>query len=95
VSAQRKRKRTSPKPRPLPLVSSNRVLTALRRLGFIDGPAKGSSHLSMHRLRADGKIDVVSVVLDQNPMPRGTLHGILKTGNVSHLDFLKALGVKR
>jgi len=94
VSPQRK-KRPSPKPRPLPLVSSNKVLVALRHLGFVDGPAKGSSHLSMHRRRPDRKIDVVSVVLDQNPMPRGTLRGILRTGNVSHPDFMKALGLKR
>lgn len=67
----------------------------MRRLGFVDGPAKGSSHLSMHRTRPDGKIDVVSVVVDQNPMPRGTLHGILKTGDVSHAEFMTALGKKR
>ena len=98
MSTQRRRdarknqaKRVTPKPQSTPLVSSNKILAALRRLGFNDGPAKGSSHLSMHRARPNGGYDVTSVVLAEKEVPQGTLDGILATANVSLDEFLKAL----
>lgn len=88
-------KRTTTKPKRPPLLSSDEILAALRRLGFEDGPAKGSSHLSMHRPREGGGNDVVSVVIGEKEVPRGTLAGILDTGNITLDDFLKALGRRR
>lgn len=87
-------RRATSKPPPLPLVSSQQVLAALRRLGFSDGPAGGGSHHSMHRPRRDGGKDVTVVVLNRNPVPRGTLTGILRLANVSNAEFVRALGKK-
>lgn len=102
MSTQRRRaarknrpKRATPKPIPLPITSSVKIQAAFRRLGFIDGPTKGSSHQSMHRARADGGHDVISLVMGESKVPKGTLDGILKTGNVSPDEFRKALKRKR
>ncbi len=65
-------------------------MAALRRLGFVDGPAKGSSHQSMHRPRPEGGHDTVSVVMGEKEVPAGTLDGILLTGNVALTEFLDA-----
>ena len=83
------------KPVRLPLVSSAQLVAALHRLGFQDGPAKGSSHVSMWRARPDGGKDVTSVVLGRKEIPRGTLRGILEVANVAETDFLSALGKRR
>ena len=93
MNAKRKR-RASPKSPPLPLVNSEQVVAVLRRLGFSDGPAGSGSHHSMHRPRPDGGKDVTVVVLNRNPVPRGTLTGILRLANVSNAEFLRALGKK-
>ena len=84
-------KRKSPKAQRLPLISSDRLVAALHRLGFVDGPAKGSSHLSMWRARTDGGKDVTSVVLGKKQIPRGTLKGILELARVTQDEFLAAL----
>lgn len=83
--------RSSPKPLRLPLVSSDKLIAALHRLGFNDGPYKGSSHNSMWRPRDGGGKDVTSVVLAQKEIPRGTLKAILELANVSAADFKRAL----
>jgi len=76
------------------LFSSEQVVSALLRLGFEIARQKGS-HASLRRRRADGGHDVTVVVLDCNPLPKGTLLGILKQGNVSYEEFLDAAKVKR
>ena len=81
----------TPKPKPLPLVSSERLVAALHRLGFFDGPAKGSSHVSMWRPRAGGGKDVTSVVIGKKEVSRGTLKGILELGHVTQTEFVDAL----
>ena len=83
--------RAIPKPPPLPLVSSDRLVAALRRLGFTDGPYHGSSHNSMWRQRDDGGKDVAVVVLAKKEIPRGTLKAILELANVSPEEFRRAL----
>lgn len=84
-------RRRSPKPSPLPLVSSDQLVAALRRLKFLDGPAKGSSHLSMWRPRPGGGKDVTPVVLGKKEIPRGTLKGILELARVTQAEFVAAL----
>jgi predicted RNA binding protein YcfA (HicA-like mRNA interferase family) len=79
----------------LPLTSSDRTIAALRRLGFLDGPTKGSSHISMFRPRADGGKDVTSVVTGKKEIPRGTLKGILEVARVTQIEFLAALNKDR
>ena len=75
----------------MPLVSSQRLVVALRRLNFIDMPATGGSHHTMWRPRSDGTKDVCTVVLGKREVPRGTLTSILKQANVPLATFIKAL----
>lgn len=95
MSKRQPAKGSRPKQRPLPLASSDQTVAALHRLGFFDGPAKGSSHTSMWRPRAGGGKDVTSVVLGKKEIPRGTLKGILELGNVTQAEFLAALKKQR
>jgi len=74
----------------LPLCSSRQIVAALKRLGFVPGPAKSSSHQSFCRRRGD-KTDITVVVLGEREVPRPTLVGILKLANVSRAEFLKHL----
>jgi predicted RNA binding protein YcfA (HicA-like mRNA interferase family) len=80
----------------LPLISSNQLIAALRRLGFVDGPTKSGSHFSMYRPKPEGTgRDVISVVLNQREIPRGTLDSVLKAGRISREELLRALARKR
>jgi hypothetical protein len=45
----------------------------------------------MYRERPDGAKDVTVVVLAKREIPRRTLRSILKLGNVSEAEFLRAL----
>ncbi len=76
----------------LPLVSSERLMAALIRLGFTADPKpSGGSHLSLYRERPDGTKDVTTVVLGKKELPRGTLRAILRLAKVSDDQFIAAL----
>lgn len=85
------RPRKTPKQQALPLTSSSKVVAALRRLGFYDGPENSGSHMTMWRPRPDGGKDVTTVVLGASQIPRGTLKSILRLAKVSQGDFVAAL----
>lgn len=91
---QTKKARKAPKPRPLPLVSTEKAFGAFYKLGFREGPNKSGSHQSISRSRKGGGTDTIPLVLNQKEIPIGTLKGMLRTGNVSEADFLRALGRK-
>jgi len=67
----------------LPLLSGRQVLSALRRLGFVEIHRKGS-HVKMKH--ADGRI-IVFPYHDQ--VDRYTLKGALKDADVDLEEFLK------
>lgn len=95
MSKRKPGKRKTAKPRPLPLISSDRIVAALHRLGFFDGLSKGSSHVSMWRPRAGGGKDVTAVVMGKKEVPRGTLKGILDLARVTQGEFIAALHKER
>ena len=71
-------------------------MSALLRLGFVPDPnPSGGSHLSMYRGRPDGAKDVTVIMLGKKEIPRGTLRSILRLGNVSESEFLRAVGKRR
>jgi len=71
-------------------------MSALLRLGFVpDSNPSGGSHLSMYRQRPEGTKDVTVIILGRKDIPRGTLRSILKLGNVSESEFLRAVGKRR
>ncbi len=47
--------------------------------------------MTMFRERPGGAKDVTVVVLGKKEIPRGTLRDILRLGNVSDVEFLRAL----
>jgi len=71
-------------------------MSALLRLGFVpDRNPSGGSHLSMYRERPDGAKDMTVIILGKREIPRGTLRSMLKLGNVSESEFLRAVGKRR
>jgi len=68
----------------LPIISGQKVIKTLVKLGFVVVRQK-SSHVFLQR-----ESDTVTVPL-HNPVKKGTLKSILKQANVSLDDFLKVL----
>lgn len=67
--------------------SSDEVLWALQRGGFEICRTDGS-HCTLKRKRVDGQHDMTVVVLDQKPVPDGTMKSILALANVEYDEFL-------
>lgn len=74
----------------LPLCSSNEVIAALERLTFERRRKSKGSHQAMVRDRGGHK-DITIVPLGKREIPRGTLKSILRLGNVTPGEFMKAL----
>ena len=49
----------------------------------------------MYRERPDGAKDMTVIILGKREIPRGTLRSMLKLGNVSESEFLRAVGKRR
>lgn len=80
----------------LPLCSSDQIIRALERAGFQAAHtsgrnAKGGSHRTDVRERADGGSDVTVVVLNKREAPRGTLRSILRLASLTADEFLDRL----
>jgi len=74
----------------LPSLSSERLIRALRRAGFVDAPKRGKgSHHALLKRDADGRIRLV-VVPQRKDIPRGTLHAILQQAGLT-ADELRRL----
>lgn len=69
----------------LPLLSGQRVLTALKRLGFIEIHRKGS-HVKMRH--PDGRVIVFPY---HHEVDRWTLKGALKDADIEIEEFLKQI----
>jgi len=75
----------------LPVVSSDDVISALRRRGFVYAPKRGKgSHVALYRADETGRTRLVIVPKRKN-LPRGTLNGILEQAGLTREDFLKLL----
>ncbi|MFW6105423.1 MAG: type II toxin-antitoxin system HicA family toxin [Chloroflexota bacterium] len=69
----------------LPVISGDRCISALKRVGYRVARTKGS-HV---RMRCPGRRPVT--VPKHHELDRGTIKGILRTANVSVEEFIKLL----
>ena len=74
----------------LPVVSSKKVIKALRSAGFEDAPKIGKgSHSAMIKRSADGVRLVI--IPDRKSIPIGTLRAIIDQAGLSRDDFINLL----
>ena len=74
----------------LPVVSSKKVIKALRSAGFEDAPKRGKgSHSAMIKRSADGVRLVI--IPDRKSIPIGTLRAIIDQAGLSRDDFINLL----
>ena len=72
----------------LPLVSSDTIIRTLNKAGFEAAPHQGKgSHGALHTVDDDGN-QLLVIIPHRNPVPRGTLISILKTGPSSQRSVL-------
>jgi predicted RNA binding protein YcfA (HicA-like mRNA interferase family) len=74
----------------LPVVSSKKIIKALKSDGFRDAPRRGKgSHVALVK-QEHGKIRLV-IVPEGKSIPRGTLRAILEQSGLSREEFIKLL----
>jgi predicted RNA binding protein YcfA (HicA-like mRNA interferase family) len=75
----------------LPLVSSERLVRALRRAGFADAPLRGKgSHRALFRVDEKGRTRL-AIIPRAKTLPRGTLNAILKQAGMSPEELRRLL----
>ena len=75
----------------LPGLSSDEVLQALRKVGFVYAPKRGKgSHTALCRTDASGKTWLV-IVPKRRDLPQGTLRAIIAQAGLTRSEFLKLL----
>ena len=74
----------------LPGLSSDQVVRALRKAGFVYAPKRGrGSHLALYRIMA-GKTRLV-IVPKRKDLPLGTLRAIIEQSGLTQAEFLELL----
>jgi len=77
--------------RKLPVVSSDDVIRALKRGGFLYAPKRGKgSHVALYRVDAHGRYRLV-IVPKRPELPRGTLKAILEQAGLTTEAFAELL----
>lgn len=71
----------------LPVIKYRQLIRVLNKLGFLEHPERGSSHLVFKH--PDGRI--TTVARHSGDFPRGTLRGILRDISISPEEFIKLL----
>ncbi len=75
----------------LPIVSSDNVIRALRKAGFIYAPKRGKgSHIALYRSDESGRKRLV-IIPKRKALPRGTLSAIVEQAGLTTEDFLRFL----
>ena len=75
----------------LPVVSSKKVIRALKRSGFQLAPQQGKgSHKAFYRTDGAGRIYLVIVPM-HDPLPKGTLLSIIKQSGIPRDQFIELL----
>ena len=75
----------------LPGLSSDEVLEARRKIGFVNAPKRGKgSHAALYRTDASGKTWLV-IVPKRRDLPQGTLRAIIEQAGLTRSEFLKLL----
>jgi len=72
----------------LPCLKDRELIRVLKKLGFLEHPQRGTSHVIFKHL--DGRRTTVSRHPGKD-MPRGTLKAILYDINISIEEFIKVL----
>jgi len=74
----------------LPIVSSKKVVKALRKAGFVDAPKRGKgSHVALVKYEKDQSTLVI--VPERDAIPKGTLIAILNQAGLTKTQFLELL----
>lgn len=74
----------------LPILSSKKIVSALKKEGFEPAPKRGKgSHLAFVK-KADGKSRLV-IIPDKKEIPRGTLLSILDQAGLTKDEFMNIL----
>ena len=75
----------------LPVVSSDDVIKALKKDGFVYAPKRGKgSHTALHKIDENGR-KLLVIVPKKRELPKGTLLSILQQANLSKDDFIELL----
>ena len=75
----------------LPGLSSDEVLKALRKIGFVNAPKRGKgSHTALYRMDTSGKTWLV-IVPKRRDLPQGTLRAIIEQAGLTRAEFLNLL----
>ena len=75
----------------LPGLSSDEVLKAPRKIGFVYAPKRGrGSHRALYRTDNSGKTWLV-IIPKRRDAPQGTLRAIIEQAGLTRTEFLKLL----
>jgi predicted RNA binding protein YcfA (HicA-like mRNA interferase family) len=75
----------------LPILSSDKIVQALRQRGFQFAPKRGKgSHIALTAITSDGRRRLV-IVPKRKDVPVGTLLSILEQAGLTRDDFLSLL----
>ena len=77
------------------LFSSDEIINALLRCGFVLARKSKKGHQSLKRQRPDGGHDVTVVPMGEKEIPKPTFDSILKLAKLDYDDFLACAKVKR
>jgi len=74
----------------LPVVSSKKIIKALKAAGFRDAPKRGKgSHVAL--VKQEQKKTRLVIVPEGKSIPRGTLRAILEQSGLDREEFMKLL----
>ena len=75
----------------LPLLSSNKVINALKKNGFTYAPKRGKgSHIALIKTKQGEKTRLV-IIPKRKVIPRGTMLSILEQAGLTKEEFLSLL----
>ena len=75
----------------LPLVSSEKIIKRLLKVGFDYAPIKGKgSHRALVIVGSQGEKYLV-IIPKRDPVPKGTLISIIKQSGITREEFIKLL----
>lgn len=80
------------KPIKLPVVSSDDVIRALKKAGFVYAPKRGKgSHVALYKVDEKTGSKLLVIVPRKKEIPKGTLLSILKQANLTKEEFIELL----
>jgi predicted RNA binding protein YcfA (HicA-like mRNA interferase family) len=74
----------------LPILSSDKIITILKKAGFVYAPKRGKgSHLAFYK--RDGMKTRLVIVPQRKEIPKGTLIAIIEQAGLTREEFLKLI----